>query len=314
MNDIPHSAFRIPHSAWLFPGQGSQVVGMGRALYDASPEIRELYATADRVVGYPLSELCFEGPADKLQQTIHAQPALLVTEMAHLRALRLRLETDYGVPAFVAGHSLGEYSALVAAGAISFTAALELVVERGKLMQQVGEQPGSPSGMAAVLGMGEEELRAVCEETGVDLANLNAPGQVVISGPLDALEVAGSLARERGARRVVPVQVSAAFHSRWMRPMSIEFARSIAQAPLRDPRIPIVANVTARPVRSETEIRELLEAQTYSPVRWTESVQNMAFEGVTTFVEIGPGKVLSGLVKRIVPDAQVLASEDLIEK
>jgi [acyl-carrier-protein] S-malonyltransferase len=166
--------------------------------------------------------------------------------------------------------------------------------------------------MAAVIGIDETTLAEVCREAGVDIANLNAPGQVVISGPLDALEAATALAKEHGARRVVPLQVSAAFHSRWMRPMSEEFAKAIAATPFSDPSIPVVANVSARPVASAAEIRDLLAAQTYSPVGWVESVQYMASEGVTTFIEVGPGKVLSGLVKRIAPDAQALASEDLL--
>ena len=299
-------------SAWVFPGQGSQVVGMGRALYDAHFAIRRLYDTADDILGYALSELCFESPADTLQQTNHAQPALLVTELAHLEALKLRYGEDLPSPLFVAGHSLGEYAALVAAGSLTLPNALRLVAERGRLMQQAGAALGRPTGMAAVLGLDTTVLSPICEQAGVDIANLNAPGQVVISGPLDALEVAGALAKERGARRVIPLQVSAAFHSRWMRPMAEEFARSIAATPFQDPRVPVVANVTACPVTSTADIRKLLEAQTYSPVRWAESVEYMASEGVSTFVEIGPGKVLCGLVKRIAPDAQALASEDLL--
>ena len=297
--------------AWIFPGQGSQAVGMGKALYDAHPEVRALYDAADRALGYPISGLCFNGPTDTLQQTNHAQPALLVTELAHLQALKLRPGWDPRPPLFVAGHSLGEYAALVAAGALQFADALNLVAERGRLMQQAGSV-GGPTGMAAVIGLDDAALGEVCREAGVDIANLNAPGQVVISGPLEALEAASALARQRGARRVVPLQVSAAFHSRWMRPMSEHLAQAIAATPITDPSLPVVANVTARPVASAAEIRQLLAAQTYSPVRWVESVQHMASQGVDTFIEIGPGKVLTGLVKRIVPDAQAQASEDLL--
>jgi [acyl-carrier-protein] S-malonyltransferase len=210
----------------------------------------------------------------------------------------------------VAGHSLGEYTALVAAGALEFSDALRLVRERGRLMKEQGHH--RPGGMAAVIGLDDAALGEVCREAGVDIANLNAPGQVVISGPLEALEAASALARQRGARRVVPLQVSAAFHSRWMRPMSEHLAQAIAATPITDPSLPVVANVTARPVASATEIRQLLAAQTYSPVRWVESVQHMASQGVDTFIEIGPGKVLTGLVKRIVPEAQAQASEDLL--
>ncbi|HEX8220861.1 MAG TPA: ACP S-malonyltransferase [Chloroflexia bacterium] len=297
--------------AWVFPGQGSQAVGMGKALYDLYPEVRTLYGIADRVLGYSISELCFNGPADQLQRTDNAQPALLTTEIAHLTALRLRYQGEYDAPAFVAGHSLGEYAALVAAGVLDFADALMLVAERGRLMNEAGASLDQPTGMVAVLGLAEGAAEQVSQEAGVDLANLNAPGQVVLSGPQDGLERATELAKAAGARRVVPLQVSAAFHSRWMRPMSEQFAHHLGEAPFSEPSVPVVANVTARPAPDAHDIRRLLEMQTYSPVRWVESVQYMVDQGVSTFVEIGPGKVLSGLAKRIAPEANVVSSEEL---
>jgi len=285
---------------------------MGKTLYNSFAPVRHLYDTADRLLGYSLSKICFDGPADELQQTNNAQPALLVTEIAHLQVLKSRYSGDFDTASFAAGHSLGEYAALVAAGTLDFEAALRLVAERGRLMQEAGAALGQPTGMVALLGLPDAELPGLCREAGVDLANINAPGQVVVSGPQDALERASTLARNRGAKRAIPLQVSAAFHSRWMKPMSEEFAGSIKAAQFNEPAIPVVANVTAQPEHSPEEIRQSLEQQTYSSVLWVESVQYMVDQGVDTFVEIGPGKVLSGLIKRIAPDARILASDDLL--
>ena len=300
-------------TAWLFPGQGSQAVGMGKGLYDAFPEVRSLYDAADALLGRSLSDLCFNGPTDLLQRTDNAQPALLVTSIAHLAALRATYPNSFDVAGFVAGHSLGEYTALVASGAVAFEDALRLVAERGRLMQEAGSTGGQTTGMSAIIGLPDDALEGLCLDADVDLANINAPGQVVISGTTEALERAAKLAKERGARRVIPLPVSAAFHSRWMRLMSAEFAQQIGQVSFDEPQIPVVANVTSRPT-SRNEIPDLLAMQTYSSVRWVETIEYMVEHGVLAFVEIGPGKVLSGLVKRIAPDAQVLASDDLLVK
>jgi [acyl-carrier-protein] S-malonyltransferase len=298
--------------AWVFPGQGSQVVGMGKAVHDAYPAVRSLYANADATLGYPISDVCFDGPADLLQQTNNAQPALLTTEIAHLLALRERYPGEFDHAAFVAGHSLGEYVALVASDSLRFEDGLKLVAERGRLMQAASAAIGKPTGMSAIIGLPDDALARICDTAGVDIANLNAPGQVVISGSLEALEIASGLAKESGARRVLPLQVSGAFHSRWMKPMSDEFGNHIDATHFADPVMPVVANVTARPVHSPDDIKRLLREQTYSSVRWIETVQYMWSHHVQTYVEIGPGKVLSGLIKRIAPEARTFSSEDLL--
>lgn len=301
------------HMVFVFPGQGSQAVGMGRDLKESYAAARETFEEADDALGFSLSRLCFEGPEEDLRQTHNAQPALMATSIACLRAAR---ETDLLPPgaAFVAGHSLGEYTALVAADALDFAQGLRLVRERGRLMQQAGDRVSS--GMAAVLGMEEEALQQVCQETGVQVANLNCPGQVVISGPKDELAQAMELARKRGARQVVPLNVSGAFHSRVMRPAEEGLAGYLEEAPIRDPAIPVVSNVTARPVHEAEAVRAALLKQLCSPVRWHPSVDWMVSQGISTFVEFGPGRVLAGLIKRIHRPAQVasIGDRDSLEK
>ncbi len=286
--------------AFIFPGQGSQFVGMGKSLAETYPLARETFAEADDLLGFPLSKLCFDGPEAQLNDTINTQPALFVVSMAVWRVLQEQLPQLQ--PAAMAGHSLGEYSALAAAGALSFAEALSLIRERGRLMKQAGEI--SPGGMAAILGLDTEQVEAICHQasdsqTAVQVANDNCPGQVVISGHKEAVARALPLAQEAGARRVVPLAISIAAHSPLMVPVTDEFTAVIESINFRPPVVPVVANASAAPVHNLGEMKRLLAAQLTSPVLWTESVHYLLEEGVNTFVEIGPGNVLTGLIKRI---------------
>lgn len=296
--------------ALLFPGQGSQTVGMGRDVYEASPAARRLFDEADRILGFALSRLCFEGPEEILTRTENAQPAIFVTSLACLAAAREAggLRIPDGVR-FMAGHSLGEYTALVAAGALDFEAGLKLVRERGRLMQAASE--AVPSGMAAVLGLGEAALAEICAETGVEIANYNGPGQIIISGPRPALERAAELARQRGARRVIPLNVSGAFHSRVMAPAAEGLRPLVDATEFRPARVPVIANVTARPIVTPEEIRAELREQILRPVRWHQSMEYIIGQGVRRFVELGPGRVLTGLLRRIDAGVEAVAVEGL---
>jgi len=295
-------------TALIFPGQGSQEVGMGRDLAQAYPPARELYAQADEILGMSLSSLCFEGPKEALDETINTQPALFVTSLAILEVLRA--EGRLPAASMVAGHSLGELTALAAAGMMTFADGLRLVRERGRLMKLAGDR--NPGGMAAVLKMEDEVVETACRnasaETGkpVQIANYNSPGQVVISGDQEALERAIALLKEQGGRRIVPLAVSIAAHSPLMAPVVGEYRAAVDATPMQPGHTTVVANISARPLLSVDEARDELAGQLTWPVRWTSSVAWMVEQGVDHFLEIGPKDVLAKLVKRI--DGQVTVS------
>jgi [acyl-carrier-protein] S-malonyltransferase len=284
--------------AYIFPGQGVQYVGMGRNLYDGSEVARIVFKQADEVLGFSLSELCFNGPDDKLRQTINAQPAIVTVSLAILSTINnSEAAKNIPTPTFVAGHSLGEYTALAASGVINFNTAIYLTRERGRLMHQAGTE--NPGGMAAIIGLDEASLADICEQSGVKIANFNCPDQLVISGGRINLNKAMKLAEVRGARRVVPLQVSGAFHTSYMQPASDKLAEIIDDVPFAVPQIPIIANTTASEITTSEMAKEELLNQLCNSVQWQHSIEYMIGNGITTFVEIGPGNVLSGLITRI---------------
>lgn len=296
--------------AFLFPGQGSQKVGMGLDIYQNNAGAKQIFAEADEVLGFSLSRLCFAGPEEELRLTANTQPAILTTSVALLSMLREEVDL---VPDFVAGHSLGEYSALVAANALSFADAVLTVHKRGTYMEQA--VPAGRGAMSAVMNLQRDLLDQVCKEVSkenhvVEPANYNCPGQIVISGHRAAVEDAGEKAVAAGARRVIPLSVSGPFHSSLMKPAAEQLAAHLQSIQISPAQIPVIANVTARPVAEPAEIGRLLVEQVASPVLWEDSVRYMLEQGVDTFVEIGPGNVLCGLVKKINRRVDTLSIQD----
>lgn len=294
--------------AFLYPGQGSQYVGMGRSVWEAFPEAREALETADEALGEPLSRLCFEGDEERLRLTENTQPAILAVSVAVHRALEARGVT----PDFVAGHSLGQYSALVAASSVAADDAVRLVRARGRYMQEA--VPEGVGAMAAIIGVDDDGVAALCAELStvdgvVEPANYNAPGQVVVAGHRDAVERLMERARAEGARRAIPLNVSAPFHCSLMQPAAERLAGELEGVDLREPRLPVIDNVEARPLADAGAVRAGLIRQVTAPVRWSESLRWMADRGARHFVEVGPGRVLAGLVKRTLEGVEILAVE-----
>lgn len=316
--------------AFLFPGQGSQAVGMGADIFASSLAARSVFESVDAALGFSLSQLCFAGPEDTLRETTNAQPAIVTVNLALLATLQEALSEQAQIatsswthplaPAFTAGHSVGEYAALVVSGSLSLADAAHLVRERGRLMHH--ESTLCPGSMAAIIAMDEATLQEICEEATarasihknsshpgegqVTIANYNAPGQLVISGELKALNLAMELAKERGAKRVMPLSVSGAFHSPVMQPAATGLAQAIAATSVGDARIPLIGNMRGTPLTSAQDIREELSQQIAASVQWIRSIEYLVSEGVTMFIEIGPGQALTGLVKRIAKGATLI--------
>jgi len=295
--------------AYIFPGQGSQAVGMGKDLYDNFPKAREVFEEADDVLGFRLSEMCFSGTAEDLALTANTQPAILTTSVAAYRAME---SENYPLPDFVAGHSLGEYSALVAAKALSFSDAVKTVRKRGMYMQQA--VPVGVGAMAAILGLPVETVEIACVEAAqgqvCSPANINSPAQIVIAGNAEAIDRAIEILKERGAKRAIKLNVSAPFHCALMKPAQEKLAGDLQEINFEDLKFPVIENVSAEANTKGERAREALTMQVSAPVRWADSIENLIAEGVETFVEVGAGKILAGLVRQINRDVRCLSVED----
>jgi [acyl-carrier-protein] S-malonyltransferase len=325
--------------AFLFPGQGSQAVGMGADVFATSPAARKVFETVDQALGFPLSTLCFQGPEDMVRETVNAQPAIVTVSLALLAALQETLSphnfswSSPLVPGYSAGHSVGENTSLVVSSALDLKNTALLVRERGRLMHHEGTV--CPGGMAAIIGMDADQLQEICEEATTEaiahysadasdklahpglgrviVANFNAPGQIVISGERFALQVASELAKKKGAKRVIPLPVSGAFHSPVMEPAAVGLAQTLQATSIQDASIPIISNIHATPLIEAQTIREELAQQIASPVQWIRSIEYLAGAGVTVFIEIGPGQALTGMVKRIIQGAATVTISNMVD-
>jgi [acyl-carrier-protein] S-malonyltransferase len=295
--------------AHLFAGQGSQYIGMGKDMYDSFPEARTVFDKADKVLGFSLTKLCFEGPENMLKMTHICQPAVLTVSIAALEAFKSASGPNFQSPSYTAGLSLGEYSALVASGVLQFEDALRLVRRRAELMNDAATR--FPGKMAAIIGLNPDEVKGICLVSGkVDIANLNCPAQVVISGEKEGVDKAKDLALQKGAKTAIDLDVSGAFHSTLMWEAAMEFKSFLEEmTPFDEPKMPVVSNVDARPKFRIVQIMDNLVKQIYSPVLWEDSMRFILSEGITKFIEFGPGKVLKGLMRRIEPKIQVLTIE-----
>ena len=294
--------------AYIFPGQGSQFVGMGLDLYMASASAREVFDEADMALSFPLSKLMFQGPESELEKTINAQPAILIASLATLAVIKDCLEPFDPKPLAYAGHSLGEYTALIASGALSFAKGVLLVKERGRVMQAATEK--NDGAMAAIIGLDSSSVAGICRDSQVEIANINTASQIVISGRRQSVNTAIELAKSRGARKAIPLPVSGAFHSELMAPAQIGLNAALRSSQIDNPRSAVIGNLSGQPLNTQSQVRDELEKQLCGCVDWVKSVETMVDMGANTFVEIGPGNVLTGLVKRINKDVNLVNVSD----